>query len=206
MTSASAGPPRSTPHARICVFCGSSYGVHPDYALSAERLGSCLARRGIGLVYGGANVGMMKRLADATLAGGGHVTGVIPTLLVHRELAHGAVHDLRVVASMHERKATMANLADAFVVLAGGLGTFEELFEIVTWAQLGLHRKPIGLVDTRSYYARLGAFLDHAVAEGFIRPENRSLLVVDPDVERLIETLMAGAGLRRPSAVDEAVV
>ena len=163
---------------RVCVFCGSSTGADAAYAAVARELGSELARRGLGLVYGGATVGLMGAVADAALAAGGHVTGVIPTQLVEKELAHGGVQDLRVVATMHERKALMATLADAFIALPGGMGTLEEMFEIVTWMQLGLHTKPSGLMDVAGYYKPLLAFLDHAVDVRFIRREHRAMLMV----------------------------
>jgi uncharacterized protein (TIGR00730 family) len=172
---------------RLCVFTGSSPGAHPDYARAAEELGRALAGQGLGLVYGGASVGLMGVLADAALDAGGEVVGVIPQALVDREIAHPAVRDLRVVGSMHERKALMAELADGFVALPGGMGTLEELFEVYTWTQLGLHSKPLGLLDVRSYYAQLAAFLDHAVAERFVTAEHREMLVVEERAEALIE-------------------
>jgi uncharacterized protein (TIGR00730 family) len=172
---------------RLCVFTGSSPGGHPDYALAAEELGRALAGRGIGLVYGGASVGLMGVLADAALDAGGEVVGVIPQALVDREIAHPRVSDLRVVGSMHERKALMADLADGFVALPGGMGTLEELFEVYTWTQLGLYAKPLGLLDVRGYYALLAAFLDHAVAERFVTPEHREMLVVEQRADTMIE-------------------
>jgi uncharacterized protein (TIGR00730 family) len=172
---------------RLCVFTGSSPGGHPDYARAAEELGRALAGRGIGLVYGGASVGLMGVLADAALDAGGDVVGVIPQALVDREIAHPRVSDLRVVGSMHERKALMADLADGFVALPGGMGTLEELFEVYTWTQLGLHAKPLGLLDVRGYYALLAAFLDHAVAERFVTAEHREMLVVEQRADAMIE-------------------
>jgi uncharacterized protein (TIGR00730 family) len=163
----------------VCVFCGSSQGGHPGYAADAGALGTLLAARGIRLVYGGAQVGTMGALADAALAAGGEVVGVIPGHMAREEVAHGGLAELRVVDSMHERKATMARLADGFVALPGGLGTLDELAEILTWAQLGLHRKPVGLLDPRGFYNPLLRFLDHTVAEGFVRPGHRELLLVD---------------------------
>jgi len=177
----------------ICVFCGSSAGDDPRFLDIARRLGSLIAGRGLGLVYGGATVGLMGAVADAVLAGGGHVTGVIPSRLVERELAHHGLPDLRVVASMHERKALMADLADAFIALPGGIGTLEETFEVLTWAQLGLHHKPVGLLDAGGYYGSLLAFLDHAVASRFVRPEHRSMLLVDEDPGRLLDRLASQA-------------
>jgi hypothetical protein len=171
---------------RICVFTGSSPGAHPDYARAADALGQALAREEIGLVYGGATVGLMGAVADAALRAGGEVTGVIPQALVDREIAHTGLTDLRVVGSMHERKALMADLGDGFVALPGGMGTLEELFEVFTWTQLGLHAKPLGLLDVRGYFERLTGFLDHAVAERFVTPEHRALLAVEESPEALL--------------------
>jgi uncharacterized protein (TIGR00730 family) len=172
---------------RICVFCGSSAGVNPEYASAARALGRTLAGRGIGLVYGGGSVGLMGVLADATLEAGGEVTGVIPRALELRELAHGRLTALHVVSSMHERKAKMAELAEGFVALPGGMGTLEELAEILTWAQLGLHARPCGLLDVAGYYRPLIAFLDHAAAEGFLRPEHRRLVLVANEPGALLD-------------------
>jgi uncharacterized protein (TIGR00730 family) len=172
---------------RLCVFTGSSPGGHSDYAEAAAGLGRALAGHGIGLVYGGASVGLMGAVADAALEAGGEVVGVIPQALVDREIAHPAVRDLRVVGSMHERKALMAGLADGFIALPGGMGTLEELFEVYTWTQLGLHAKPLGLLDVRGYYTLLAAFLDHAVAERFVTAEHREMLVVEDGAESMIE-------------------
>jgi uncharacterized protein (TIGR00730 family) len=174
---------------RICVFTGSQLGARGDYAAAARTLGGILARRRIGLVYGGGNVGLMGELADAALAAGGEVIGVIPDALVRKEVVHEGLSELRVVRSMHERKAQMADLADAFVALPGGMGTLEELCEILTWAQLGLHAKPCGLLDVGGYFERLLAFLDHAVSEGFLRAEHRSILLYAEKAERLLEAL-----------------
>jgi len=171
---------------RLCVFSGSSPGAHPDYLQAATELGRALAGHGIGLIYGGASVGLMGAVADAMLEAGGDAIGVIPQALVEREIAHPGLADLRVVGSMHERKALMAELADGFVALPGGMGTLEELFEVYTWTQLGLHSKPLGLVDVRSYYAQLVAFLDHAVAERFLTVEHREMLVVEQRAEALL--------------------
>lgn len=176
---------------RICVFCGSSRGRHPGYLVAAAALGSALAQRGIGLVYGGASVGLMGEVAGAALAAGGDVIGVMPRALVDREVAHRGLADLRVVGSMHERKAMMAELADGFVALPGGLGTLEELFEIWTWAQLGDHAKPCALLDIQGYYGKLLAFLDQAVAEGFIKPLHRDMLIVADSVDALFPALDA---------------
>ena len=174
---------------RVCVYCGSSAGNKPIYREAAEAMGGLLARRGIGLVYGGGNVGLMGLVADAVLAGGGEVIGVIPHALATREIAHDGVTDLRVVDSMHTRKAMMADLSDAFIAMPGGFGTFEEFFEAVTWTQLGLHRKPCGLLNVGGFYAPLAAFIDQAVTEGFIKPIHRASIVVDDDPERLLNAL-----------------
>lgn len=172
---------------RICVYCGSNSGARPAYAGAARRLGRVLGERGIGLVYGGGNVGLMGVLADAALEAGAQVTGVIPKALVARELAHKGVTELRVVDLMHERKALMAELADAFIALPGGLGTLDELFEAWTWAQLGLHEKPIGLLEVDGFFAPLVAYLDRAVAERFVRAAHREMLSVESEPERLLE-------------------
>jgi len=175
--------------ARICVFCGSSRGGRPEYVGAARGLGGLLAERGIGLVYGGGNVGLMGELADAALAAGGEVTGVIPEALVQWEVAHSRLTDLRVVASMHERKALMADLADAFLALPGGFGTFEEFCEVLTWSQLGLHRKPCALFNVAGYYDPLLALFDHAVGEGFLRPEHRALVLSGSDAGSLLDRM-----------------
>ena len=172
---------------RVCVFLGSSPGARPEYAAAARALGTELARRGLGLVYGGGNVGLMGIIADTVLENGGDVVGVIPEALEAREVAHRGLPELRVVASMHERKATMADLADAFVTLPGGLGTFEECLEILTWAQLGMHRKPCGLLDVGGYYRPLRSLLRRAVDERFMRNENLALLLIDEDPVSLLD-------------------
>jgi uncharacterized protein (TIGR00730 family) len=174
---------------RICVFCGSSPGNQPIYREAAIAMGTLLAERGIGLVYGGGNVGLMGIVADAVLAGGGDVIGVIPRSLADREVAHLGVTDLRVVDSMHTRKAMMADLSDAFIAMPGGVGTFEEFFEAVTWTQLGLHRKPCGLLNVAGFYTPLALFIDQAVSEGFIKPIHRAAIVVDSDPARLLTSL-----------------
>ena len=174
---------------RICVYCGSNTGNRPIYREMADALGALLAQRGIGLVYGGGNVGLMGIVADAALAGGGEVIGVIPGALADREIAHAGVTDLRVVDSMHTRKALMAELSDAFIAMPGGVGTFEEFFEAVTWTQLGVHRKPCGLLNVGGFYSPLAAFIDQAVTEGFIKPIHRAMIVVDDDPERLLNSL-----------------
>ncbi len=162
---------------RVCVFCGSSEGSRAGYADAARRLGAELVARGLGLVYGGCSIGLMGVLADAVLGRGGEVIGVIPEPLVVRELAHRGLSELRIVGSMHERKATMASLADGFIALPGGLGTLEETFEILTWAQLGIHAKPIGVLNVEGYWDGLRQLLTQAVAEGFVRPEYAELLM-----------------------------
>ncbi|MBM3809612.1 MAG: TIGR00730 family Rossman fold protein [Acidimicrobiia bacterium] len=176
---------------RVCVFCGSSIGSQPVYAEVAVTLGRLLASRGIGLVYGGGNVGLMGVIADAVMAGGGDVIGVIPHALADREIAHPTITQLHVVDSMHERKAMMADLSDAFIAMPGGVGTFEEFFEAVTWTQLGLHRKPCGLLNAGGFYTPLAAFIDQAVSEGFIKPVHRASIVVDDHPERLLDSLAA---------------
>ena len=174
---------------RLCVFCGSSPGARPAYGEAAEQLGRLLVAEGIGLVYGGGHVGLMGRLADAVLAEGGEAIGVMPEALVAREIAHTGLSDLHVVRSMHERKASMAELADGFVALPGGLGTVEELFEVYTWAQLGLHRKPCALLDVDGYFEGIARFLDHAVEERFLGAEHRSMLIVERDPRALLDRL-----------------
>jgi hypothetical protein len=172
---------------RICVFCGASAGRGEAYRELAQAVGRGLAERGIGVVYGGGRVGLMGAVADAALAAGGDVIGVIPRRLVERELAHPGLTELRMVESLHERKATMADLADGFIALPGGLGTLEELSEVASWAQLELHTKPIGLLGPEVYWAPLMAWLDGAVAEGFVSPAHRRLLKLEPDLATLLE-------------------
>jgi len=174
---------------RVCVFCGSRDGTRDQYVASARQMGQALARRGIGLVYGGGGIGLMGILADAALSAGGDVVGVIPEALMAREVAHGGLTDLRVVASMHERKALMAELSDAFVALPGGFGTLEEFCETLTWVQLGIHRKPCGLLNVEGFFDPLLSFFDHAVRERFVSPDHRSLVVVEEDPERLLDAL-----------------
>lgn len=171
---------------RICVYCGSSAGVHKDYSASARDLARVLVENNCELVYGGASRGTMGVIADAMLDLGGKVHGVIPTLLLEREIAHQGLTELHVVDSMHERKFVMATLADAFIALPGGFGTLEELIEILTWAQLGVHEKPAGVINVRGYFDQLLAYLDHAVAEGFLRPENRRMLLCAADAQSLL--------------------
>jgi uncharacterized protein (TIGR00730 family) len=174
---------------RVCVFCGSSRGATPAYAAAATDLGTTLAAKGIGLVYGGGDVGLMGVVADAALAAGGTVTGVIPEALVAKEIAHAGLTELRVTGSMHERKALMADLADGFIALPGGLGTFDELCEILTWGQLGLHAKPVVLLDVDGFWAPFGARLDGAVAAGFLRPSHRDLAHVAASVGEALARL-----------------
>lgn len=162
---------------RLCVFCGSQCGGNTVYRDAAAALGRLMVERGYGLVYGGGQVGLMGTIADAVLQAGGEVVGVIPEAMLSRELAHRGVTHLHVVSSMHERKARMAELADGFIAMPGGYGTFEELFEMITWAQLGIHQKPIGLFNVGGYFDALVACVEHAIAEGFIRPEYRHLTV-----------------------------
>ncbi|HEX4955978.1 MAG TPA: TIGR00730 family Rossman fold protein [Thermoanaerobaculia bacterium] len=175
------------PFRRVCVFAGSSPGARPEYAGGARRLGAALVERGLELVYGGGGVGLMRAVADGVLERGGHVIGVIPEGLLRREVAHRGLPDLRVVTSMHERKALMADLSDAFIALPGGLGTLEELFEVLTWAQLGIHAKPCGLLDVGGYYQGLVTFLEHAVEHRFVRAEHRAALLVEQEPEVLLD-------------------
>jgi uncharacterized protein (TIGR00730 family) len=189
---------------RVCVFCGASSGRRAAYAAAARTFGALLAERGLGLVYGGGRVGLMGAVADGALAGGGEVIGVIPQELVDRELAHGGLTELRVVGSLHERKALMAELSDAFVALPGGFGTLDELMEQLTWAQLGLHRKPVGLLDVEGYWAPLIALARHATEEGFVREVDLEVIAVGDDGGLLLDRLArtAEAPPRRPKWVD----
>ncbi len=175
----------------VCVFCGSSSRVDETYRRAAERLGTELASRGIVLVYGGGRVGLMGVLADAALAAGGRVVGVIPRFLVDLEVAHSGLTELRIVGDMHERKRTMAELADAFVVLPGGLGTLEEAIEVITWKQLGLHERPVVLVDERGYWRPLWGLVDHMIAEGFAHPEHAELFTTVASVDAVFDALAA---------------
>lgn len=179
---------------RLCVFCGSNAGSRPEYADAARRLGQALVARGLGLVFGAGHVGLMGVIADAVLAAGGEAIGVIPQALVDKELAHGGLTRLHVVSTMHERKALMADLSDAFAALPGGYGTADELCEILTWAQLGLHAKPIGLLNTLGYFDALTAWLDHTVGQGFMKPKHRRLLVQAGEPEELLDRLAAYRG------------
>ncbi len=173
----------------VCVFCGSKKGRNPVYEQQTRQLGQCLAQEGLTLVYGGGHIGLMGVLADAVLESGGQVIGVIPRMLLDRELGHGGLTELLVVDTMHQRKALMAERADAFAALPGGVGTAEELFEIVTWAQLGLHRKPVGLLNTVGFFDPLLAWIDRAVEDGFIQMEHRQLLHVTTKPDELLEAL-----------------
>lgn len=170
----------------ICVYCGANRGRRKEYAEAARATAQALVHQGIRLVYGGGSIGLMGILADAALEAGGQVIGVIPRHLHHKEVAHDGLKELHVVNSMHERKALMAELSDGFMALPGGLGTLEELLEMLTWAQLGLHAKPCGLLNVAGYYDRLSGFLDLAVAQRFIRPAHRAMLLVDTDIARLL--------------------
>lgn len=174
---------------RVCVFCGSKAGTDPAYERAARQLGRLLAERGIGLVYGGGSVGLMGAIADAVLELGGEVQGVIPDVLAQSEVMHPRVSQMHVVRSMHVRKALMAELSDAFITLPGGFGTFEEFFEVVTWAQLGIHNKPIGLANIAGYYDPLLAMLAHAVEHGFLHPKHRALMRVHAELNALLDDL-----------------
>ena len=185
---------------RICVFTGSRHGSRTDFSEAAKQLGRELVARGYGLVYGGGNVGLMTVIADTVLELNGHVTGVIPNSLVGREVAHLGLSDLRVVHSMHERKALMAELSDGFIAMPGGIGTMEEFFEVLSWAQLGVHEKPCGLLNVSGYYDPLMRFLDHAVAEDFIKPKHRALLIAENEPATLLdrfEAILAGHPVKR---------
>lgn len=172
---------------RICAFTGSRFGMLPDYADAARQLGRELVARGYGLVYGGGKVGLMTTIADTVLDLHGHVTGVIPNSLVSKEVAHFGLSDLRVVGSMHERKALMAELSDGFIAMPGGIGTMEEFFEVLSWAQLGLHDKPCGLLNVAGYYDPLIQFLDHAVEQDFVKPKHRALMIVESEPARMLD-------------------
>lgn len=175
---------------RICIFCGSREGLHPQYRSAAVRLATLLSARGIGLVYGGGRIGLMGVLADTVLASGGEAIGVIPDFLSAPEVAHRGLTELRVVGTMHERKALMAELAEGFIALPGGYGTLEEFFEILTWAQLGLHAKPCALLNVGGYFDPLMGAVDHALSEGFVRPQHRGLILDDDDPERLLDRMI----------------
>ena len=184
---------------KVCVFTGSSAGNRTAYIDAARAFGRALAERDIALVYGGGHVGLMGVMADEVLAAGGQAIGVITEALFAKEVGHSGLTELRVVKSMHERKAMMADLADGFVAMPGGFGTLDEFFEAITWAQLGIHRKPCGLLNTHGYYDRLLQFIDHAVGEGFVRREYRDMIAVDDDAPRLLQAMSA----HRPPVVEK---
>lgn len=175
---------------RLCVFCGSAFGIDPAFASAARELAAAMGERGVGLVYGGSHVGLMGVLADGVLARGGEVIGVIPKFLVEREIAHRGLSQLIVVDSMHERKACMVKHADAFLALPGGFGTLDELMEVQSWRQLGLHDKPIGLLDTAGFYEQLGAFIDHIVVSGFVSVEHARAIRIERDVSVMLKALL----------------
>ncbi|HXH03283.1 MAG TPA: TIGR00730 family Rossman fold protein [Candidatus Competibacteraceae bacterium] len=176
---------------RICVYCGANTGHDPRYTAAARALGRTLAEHGLGLVYGGGRVGLMGVVADAALAAGGEVIGVIPELLMRKEVGHRDITELYEVATMHERKALMVELADAFIALPGGLGTLDELFEILTWGQLGLHGKPVGLLNVNGFFDGLKSYLDHAMGQGFIKPAHRAMLLEAEEPAALLERFAA---------------
>jgi uncharacterized protein (TIGR00730 family) len=187
---------------RVCVYAGSNPGIRPDYREAAAELAESMAARDVGLVYGGGKVGLMGVLADTILAAGGEAIGVMPQPLVDREIAHTGLTELKVVGSMHQRKALMAELADGFVAVPGGIGTLEELVEVFTWAQLGIHAKPCGVLDAAGFYTGLSGFLDHMVQEGFLRAENRARLVSDSDPGALLDRLEAWEPVSVPKWLD----
>ena len=178
----------------ICIFCGSSSGANPAYLEAARELGQSLAQQGIGVVYGGARIGLMGAVADSALAAGGHVMGVIPQSIADIEVAHEGLSELHVVESMHARKAMMADHASAFIALPGGIGTLEELFEVWTWTQLGIHNKGIGLLNVDGFYDQLLAFLDHLQEQQFVKPAHRGLLVAEPEPAALVDRLLDFSG------------
>ena len=190
---------------RICIFTGSRPGKSPEYAVVATQLGNELVARGCGLVYGGGNVGLMNVIANTVLGLGGEVIGVIPSALVTREVAHLGLTELRVVPSMHERKALMAELSDGFIAMPGGIGTMEEIFEVLSWAQLGLHDKPCGLLNAAGYFDPLIQFLDHAVSADFIKPNHRALMIVEEQPTRLLDRFEQAWRARLPKPFDSAV-
>jgi uncharacterized protein (TIGR00730 family) len=187
---------------RVAVFCGASNGARPEYAQAARELGQAIAKRGGTLIYGGGRAGLMGAVADGTLDAGGHVIGVITRLLVDKELGHNGIQELKVVETMHERKMEMANLADMFIALPGGLGTMDEMFEILAWAQLGIHSKPVGLLNTVNFYDPLMALLDQMDREAFLRLNHRTEIVFESDIEALLDKLAACTpqGARFPAA------
>lgn len=175
---------------RICVFCGSTFGAKEQYKKAAQELGQLMAKKNIGLVYGGGNVGLMGEIANAVLKADGSVIGVIPNFMVEKELAHRQLTELKVVNSMHERKALMAELSDGFIALSGGIGTFEELFEILTWRQLGIHNKPCGILNVANYYDKLIDFINYSVEEEFVKSETRGLIFVESESTKLLERFL----------------
>ena len=185
---------------RICVFCGSSVGARPAYIAAAKDLGELLVQRGIGLVFGGGRIGLMGAIADAVLARGGEAIGVIPDGLMRREIGHRGVTQLHVVETMHQRKALMADLSDAFIALPGGYGTLEEFAEVITWSQLGIQRKPCALLNIEGYWDGLLAFVGHAVKESFVRAENRDLILVGSNPEEVLDKI---ASWKPPAHVEE---
>ena len=187
---------------RLCVYCGSSSGGKPDYARVARQLAHAMVSRNIGLVYGGASVGIMGEIANAVLEEGGNVIGVIPKRLFAKEIAHTGITELREVGSMHERKSLMADLSDGFIALPGGFGTIEEILEIITWSQLGMHRKPCGLLNVCRYYDKLIEFLDHAVSEQFIKTSHRSTILIDESPDALLEKFRAYKALETTKWID----
>jgi uncharacterized protein (TIGR00730 family) len=187
---------------RVCVFCGSNAGIRAEYGIAAQGLATVLARRGLGLVYGGGNIGLMGVLADSMLQAGAEVIGVIPQALVAKEVAHRGVTELRIVDTMHQRKALMNELSDAFIALPGGFGTLDEFFEILTWSQLGIHGKPSGLLNVSGYYDSLLAMLDHAVTERFLRPAHRELVIADTDADSLLQRLASFAPVQAGKRVN----
>jgi len=191
-----------TPKANICVFTGSRQGARPEYAAAARQIGRELAARGYGLVYGGGDVGLMGIVADAVLEQQGHVIGVIPAAFVEKEVAHPGLSELRIVQSMHERKAMMAEASHAFVAMPGGIGTMEEFFEVLSWAQLGLHNKPCGLLNVCAYYRRLVEFMDYAVEQDFLKPKHRELLVVESEPGELLDRFDQLIVTRAPKRFD----
>ncbi len=189
---------------RICVFCGSSPGARPEYLEAARETGMAIVERGLGLVYGGANVGLMAEIADTVISAGGEAIGVIPEALMAKELAHPGLSRLHVVRSMHERKTMMSELADAFIALPGGYGTFEEFCEIITWAQLGIHQKPCGLLNVCGYFDGLLAFFDHAVQEQFLRPHNRAIVLDTSDPVMLLSMFESYQPVQVPKWISRA--
>lgn len=189
----------------VCVFCGSSSGTRPEFAAAAAALGSALAARGTTLVFGGGRVGLMGVAADAVLEAGGRAVGVMPRHLIDREIGHSGLTELHVVESMHERKQLMADLSDAFIMLPGGFGTWDEFCEVVTWSQLGLHRKPCGILDVADYYAPFIALADGAVENGFVRPAHRGMLVVERDADMLLTRLSSVELPSQPKWIGDAI-